>query len=211
MATSQPITKLDSSDDSLFYQQPRLVQHIDFGFIAGLQEVFRRYIPPEGTVLDLMSSWVSHLPDDLRTGTVVGHGMNRVELAANSRLSEYFVQDLNRHPELPLADDRFDAVLNTVSIQYLEDAPAVLREVRRVLKPGGVVIISFSNRMFPTKAVSLWIGASEPERVALVRRYLAEAGGFAQVETHQRTDAGRGWFWHRQDPFYCLTARKVSR
>lgn len=204
------VTKEDPSDDSFFYQQPRLVQHIDPGFIESLQQILRRFLPRNAVVLDLMSSWVSHLPDDLQTSRVVGHGMNRVELAANPRLDEFFVQNLNQNPKLPLTDDTFDAVINTVSIQYLEDAPGVLKEVNRVLKPGGVAIVSFSNRMFPTKAVSLWTECPEEQRPALVRQYLQAAGNFVHIETHQRTEGKLAWFFNTQDPFYCVTAHRAS-
>lgn len=204
------VTKDDSSDDGFFYQQPRLVQHIDPGFIESLQQIFRRYIPRNAVVLDLMSSWVSHLPDDLQIRRVVGHGMNRVELAANPRLEEFFVQNLNQDPKLPLTDETFDAVINTVSIQYLEDAPGVLKEVNRVLKPGGVAIVSFSNRMFPTKAVSLWTHRNEEERPELVRQYFQAAGNFVEIETHRRTEGKPTWFFNHQDPFYGVTAHRAS-
>jgi len=210
MVSFGPVYKEDPTDDSLFYQQPRLVLHTDLGFIQSLQELLRRTIPQNAVVFDLMSSWVSHLPDDLKTARMVGHGMNRVELAANPRLDEFFVQNLNADPKLPLADTTFDAVLNTVSVQYLENAPAVFAEVNRVLKPGGVVIISFSNRMFPTKAVSLWLERDEEERPDLVRQYLVAAGGYTDIEVHRRTGAKFGLFFRTQDPFYCVTARKAT-
>lgn len=215
MFSPQQIQRVDETDDNYFYQQPRLVQHIDEGFITSLKQVFRQHLTSQAVILDLMSSWVSHLPDELVTQKVIGHGMNPVELAANPRLNEYFTQNLNRDPGLPFADNTFDAVLNTVSIQYLVDATTVLREVNRVLKPGGIVIISFSNRMFPTKAIRQWADSSEPERVALVRRYL-EASGFIDIEDQHRTSSGRSydfgfaqWLMRPKDPFYCLSARKA--
>ncbi|AGY58904.1 class I SAM-dependent methyltransferase [Gloeobacter kilaueensis] len=201
----------DETDDSLFYRDPRLVQHIDMGFILQLQAIFRRYLPQNAVLLDLMSSWVSHLPEDLKTAKVVGHGMNAVELAANPRLDEFFVQNLNADPVLPLVDDSFDGVLNTVSVQYLVDAVRVFQEVRRVLKPGGVAIVSFSNRMFPTKAVDRWKERSDEERLDLVQQYLLGAGGFEQIETHVHAARGlSAWFLPQSDPFFCVTARKAG-
>ncbi|UFP96746.1 methyltransferase domain-containing protein [Gloeobacter morelensis MG652769] len=211
MITLPRASRPDEGDDGLFYQQPRLVQHIDLGFIASLQEVFRQYLPENATILDTMSSWVSHLPEDLKTAKVVGHGMNSVELAANPRLDEFFVQNLNQNPKLPLADNTFDAALNTVSIQYLVDAPGVLAEVNRVLKPGGAVIISFSNRMFPTKAVHRWQNSEEEERVDLVQQYLLAAGGYTDLRVHRKLPTGLTFFFSQQrDPFYCVTARKAA-
>ena len=148
-------TKQDGGDDLGFYAPPRLVRHIDDEAVAALTALYRTVVPTGGQVLDLMSSWVSHLPDDVAYH-VVGHGMNAAELAANPRLARWFVQDLNRDPKLPEADAAFDAVLVCVGVQYLQRPLAVFREVRRVLRPGGVTVVSFSNRRFPTKAVAIW-------------------------------------------------------
>ncbi len=209
MVTSKP-RREDESDDANFYRQPRLVQHIDDSFIESLQAEFRRYLKDSDVILDLMSSWVSHLPNELEPRRVVGHGMNRTELAANPRLSEFFVQNLNQDPRLPFGDNTFNAVLNTVSIQYLVDAVAVLQEVNRVLVPGGVVLISFSNRMFPTKAVSTWREGSDAGHIALVRGYL-ESSGFTGIEVHRRKLSGFSqWLTLSQDPFYCLSAYKPA-
>jgi SAM-dependent methyltransferase len=147
--------KIDSSPDTLFYAEPRFVMHIDNNAILAVTELYRELFPNDGTVLDLMSSWVSHLPDEVAYAKVIGHGMNTAELAANSRLDRWFAQDLNRDPELPLGDASVDAVGICVSIQYLQRPVEVLPEVARVLQPAGLVVITFSNRCFPTKAVAI--------------------------------------------------------
>ena len=174
--------RLDETDDALFYEPPRLVQHIDDGAIAALTELYRTVLPAGGALLDLMSSWVSHLPPEIQYGDIVGHGMNAEELAANPRLSRWFVQDLNKDSKLPLADSSFDAAMICVSIQYLQQPVAVLREVRRVLRPGSPLIVSFSNRCFWTKAVAVWRALDDRGHAALVERYLDHAG-FAAIET----------------------------
>ena len=174
--------RLDETDDALFYEPPRLVQHIDDGAIAGLTELYRTVLPAGGALLDLMSSWVSHLPPDIEYGQIVGHGMNAEELAANPRLSRWFVQDLNKDSHLPLADAAFDAAMICVSIQYLQQPVAVLRELRRVLRPGMPLVVSFSNRCFWTKAVAIWRALDDRGHAALVERYLDRAG-FAAIET----------------------------
>ncbi|MGB3136650.1 MAG: class I SAM-dependent methyltransferase, partial [Nodosilinea sp.] len=144
-------TKLDESSDTFFYDAPRFVTHVDDGFIQQLTKLYRERLAPNSRVLDMMSSWVSHLPEDVTFEQVEGHGMNGEELARNPRLNRYFVQNLNENPALPLADQSFDAVLNTVSVQYLQQPEAVFSEIYRVLKPGGIAIVSFSNRMFYQK------------------------------------------------------------
>ena len=123
-----------------------------------------------------MSSWVSHLPEDVVYASVVGHGMNEEELAANARLSRWFVQDLNIEPSLPLADDAFDGACLCVSVQYLQRPVEVFRDVARVLRPGAPFVVSFSNRCFPTKAVAIWQGLSSPDQQRLIGAYMRRAG-----------------------------------
>ena len=175
--------KQDGGDDLDFYAPARLVTHIDEGAVAALTGCYRRLVPEGGRVLDLMSSWVSHLPEDRDYGEVVGHGMNAEELAANPRLGRWFVQDLNRETGLPLADGAFDAALCCVGVQYLQRPGAVFGEVRRVLVPGAPFVVSYSNRCFPTKAVAIWRALDLHGHAALVRLYLERAGfGAVTVE-----------------------------
>ncbi len=140
--------RIDESGDREFYDQPRFVRHIDDGAIADVTDAILRHVAPSADLLDLMSSWVSHLPPvaELPLGRVAGLGMNAAELAANPRLTEWVVHDLNRGERLPYDDAAFDAVLITVSVQYLTRPVETLREVARVLRPGGVVLVSFSDR-----------------------------------------------------------------
>jgi len=147
--------RLDEAPDAAFYAEPRFVVHIDEATIAALTAWYAEVLAPGADVLDLMSSWVSHLPepDRLPLGRVVGLGMNAKELAANPRLASFDVHDLNREPRLPYADASFDAALCAVSIQYLVRPLEVFAEVARVLRPGGRVAIATSHRCFPTKAI----------------------------------------------------------
>ncbi len=174
--------KSDAGDDADFYAQPRFVTHIDDTAIAALTAFYRARLPAGGILLDLMSSWVSHLPPDVTYAEVIGHGMNDEELAANPRLGRRFVLDLNRNPRIPLSDSSVDAAMICVSIQYLQQPLAVLRELARVLKPGQPVVLSFSNRCFPTKAVAIWQALDEVGHEQLVGLYLRRAG-FADIET----------------------------
>jgi SAM-dependent methyltransferase len=163
--------KLDETDDSLFYSFPRFVTHVDEGFIDQLTTLYRNRLKPQSRVLDLMSSWVSHLPNDIAFAHIEGHGMNAEELAKNSQLDHYFIQDLNQNPKLPLSDQDFDAVLICVSVQYLQYPEAIFSEIHRILKPGGISIVSFSNRMFYQKAIAAWREGTETSRVELVKGY----------------------------------------
>ncbi|MFN7355525.1 MAG: class I SAM-dependent methyltransferase, partial [Pseudanabaena sp.] len=166
-------TRLDNSDDALFYEYPRFVTHVDDRFIEQLTDLYRQRLKPHTCILDLMSSWVSHLPPEIEFAHVEGHGMNAEELARNPRLDHYFVQNLNKQQLLPFADRSFDAVLNTVSVQYLQYPEAVFAEIYRILKVGGIAIISFSNRMFYQKAIQAWRDGSESDRTKLIYKYFA--------------------------------------
>jgi hypothetical protein len=177
----------DDGDDLAFYAPPRLVTHIDETATRALAECYRELVPEGARVLDLMSSWVSHLPDDRSFAEVVGHGMNAEELAANPRLSRWFVQDFNRVTALPLEDGAFDAALCCVGVQYLQRPLEVLGEVRRVLSPGAPFIVSFSNRCFPTKAVAIWRALDTSGHAQLVRLYL-ERSGFTDVSVRLLRD-----------------------
>ncbi len=203
--------RVDESDDGNFYHDPRLVVHVDEYFINRLSQFLGEYLAPGAVVLDMMSSYKSHLPLDYKPARLVGQGMNEVELKANRQLTDYFVQNLNKNPRLPQADHTFDAVINTVSVQYLTNPVEVFREVGRVLKPGGRFILSFSNRMFPTKAVQLWRELEEPERVALVRQYFIEAGNFGPSQVFSDVSSQTGWasLFSGHDPVYVVWAERL--
>ena len=192
--------KQDTGDDGAFYAPPRLVTHIDAAATEALTAHYAAVLPADGVILDLMSSWVSHLPRDLNPREVIGHGMNAAELAANPRLSRWFVRDLNRAPNLPLADDSCDAALCCVGVQYLQHPVTVFTEVRRVLRAEAPFVVSFSNRCFPTKAVSVWHRLDMAGHAQLVRLYLDRAG-FSLVTATVLTD-GR-----RNDPLVVVSGR----
>ncbi len=194
-------SRADESVDGTFYVQPRFVRHIDDAAIAAVTALYRERLPADGRLLDAMSSWVSHLPPDVAYASVTGHGMNARELAANPRLTRTLVHDLNLDPTLPFEDGCFDATTICVSVQYLTQPVAVFREIARVSSPGAPIVISFSNRRFPTKAVAIWTALDDRDRLRLVERYLQEAG-WIDIAGSLRTRAGRG------DPLYAVMATR---
>ncbi|MEQ8858883.1 MAG: methyltransferase domain-containing protein [Pseudomonadales bacterium] len=177
----------DESDDAEFYREPRFVTHIDDVTIAALTQYYREHLAPEHRVLDLMSSWISHLPEEVRYRSVTGHGMNAEELAANPRLDDYQVQNLNQNPTLPFSDGAFDAVLIAVSVQYLTRPFEVFAEIGRVLAPDGQCIVAMSHRLFPTKAVYAFHVLSGEERCRVVAAYLDAAGVFETIRSVDRS------------------------
>ena len=206
--------KMDETNDRLFYEDARLVTHVDAGFIAQLTDVYRDRLKPGMRVFDMMSSWVSHLPDDIEFEHVEGHGMNEAELAKNPRLNHYFAQNLNENLKLPLPDQSFDAVICTVSVQYLQYPEAIFAEIYRVLKTDGICIMSFSNRMFYQKAIAAWRDGSERDRVNLVKSYFGSTTQFSTPEVVEKQAGavspilkmlGMGG----GDPFYAVIARRM--
>ena len=186
----------DESADSGFYRQPRLVTHIDDATIAALTGFYAEFLPPGSRVLDLMSSWVSHLPEE-EFGRVAGLGMNEEELAANPRLSDRVVHDLNEEPVLPFADDSFDRAVVAVSVQYLVRPIEVFTDLRRVLAPGGRVAVAMSHRCFPTKAILAFRALPPNDRIRLVGSYLHRAG-FVEVNALDRSP-------EQADPLWIVT------
>ncbi|WP_375447562.1 class I SAM-dependent methyltransferase [uncultured Fibrella sp.] len=189
--------KYDETSDDEFYRSARLVVHIDDPAIAATTALFRELLPPGGAILDLMSSWRSHLPTDVAYSRVAGQGMNATELRQNPQLTEYVVQNMNQNPVLPYNDGEFDGCVVTVSVQYLTQPVAVFREVARVLKPGSPFITVFSNRMFPTKAVAVWQALDDAGHAQLVETYYEQTGQFTRIHTEDRSPSPR-----RSDPLF---------
>lgn len=192
----------DESDDSLFYREARLVTHIDDAAIAALTRFYGQLIAPGSLVLDLMTSWVSHLPSGLELAGVAGLGMNHEELAENPVLTERIVQDLNRNPQLPWEPETFDAAILTVSVQYLTNPGGVFAEVGRVLKRGAPFAVAYSNRCFPTKAVAIWRALTPREHADLVGLYFRLGGIFSAPQAYD-ISPGPG-----SDPMFVVVANK---
>ncbi|HEV8440249.1 MAG TPA: methyltransferase domain-containing protein [Methylomirabilota bacterium] len=200
---SSLFSRIDESPDELFYALPRFVTHIDDAAIAAVTQIYREYLPPGGAVLDLMSSWVSHLPSEIAYRRVVAVGMNAEELAANPRLDAWIVQDLNQAPQLPFGAGEFDAAAICVSVDYLARPVEVFRDCGRVLRPGAPLVITFSNRCFPTKVIAAWRMLDDGGHQELVARYFVEAGNWTDVERLDRSP-GPG-----SDPLWAVVGRRA--
>jgi SAM-dependent methyltransferase len=197
--------RFDESPDEQFYREPRLVTHIDDAAVAAATAFYRELLPVGGRVLDLMSSWVSHLPAEVEYSVVAGLGMNAAELDANPRLTERVVQDLNTNPLFPWDDGAFDAAIVTVSVQYLTRPAEVFAEVGRVLTPGAPFAVLYSNRCFPTKAVALWQALGSREHADLIGLYFRLSGMFEQPQAYDLSpNPGQS------DPLYAVVAARAG-
>jgi len=198
--------RTDEAPDEEFYRTPRLVTHIDEPAIAAVTQLYRKLFPAGGELLDLMSSWISHLPPEVEYGRVIGLGMNEVELRRNERLDSYVVQNLNTNFGLPFGNGEFDGVAICVSLDYLTRPVEVLREVGRVLKVGSPLVVTFSNRCFPTKAVEIWHRLDDAGHIRLVEGYLNEAGNFRDIHSLDRSP--RRLF---SDPLYAVVGMSTGQ
>ncbi|MBA3943543.1 MAG: methyltransferase domain-containing protein [Herpetosiphonaceae bacterium] len=197
--------RYDDARDEQFYDAPRLVTHIDEKAIAAVTQLYREFFPPNGTILDLMSSWVSHLPPDVTYHKVVGLGMSQEELDANPRLDERIVQNLNTTPQLPFETASFDGAGICVSVQYLTQPITVFRELGRILKADAPLVVTFSNRCFPTKAVAIWQSLDDRGHGQLVSRYFQDAGKWRDIQVLDRSSRSR-----RNDPLYAVVGRSTG-
>ena len=194
----QAFDRNDRSDDADFYRTPRLVHHIDAQARSFINRIYRRFISADTQVLDLMSSWVSHLDGVPASVQVTGLGMNAAELGTNPHLAASLLHDLNQEPRLPFADASFDTVICSVSVEYLIRPFEVFSEVARVLKTGGHFIVTFSDRWFPPKTIRLWNELHPFERMGLVLEYFRQTGHFSSLAT----ESYRGWLRPAEDKYY---------
>lgn len=194
----------DESDDSRFYGLPRLVTHIDDATIDSLTAYYRETVPADARVLDLMSSWISHLPEDVNYPFVAGLGMNQAELASNKQLNDHVVHNLNQEPTLPYSDTAFDVILIAVSVQYLTRPLEVFDDVARVLAPGGKCIVGMSHRLFPTKAIYAFHVLPPADRCQLVAAYMNHSGLMRDIAIEDRSP-------HDADPLWIVTGTKKVR
>jgi len=198
--------RIDDSEDELFYALPRFVVHIDDGAIAKVAGIYAHLLPQGGAILDLMSSWRTHLTENVRPSRVVGVGLNRAEMEENPQITEAVVHNVNTNPRLPFEDAEFDGAVMTVSVQYLIHPVETFSDVGRVLKPGAPFIVTFSNRMFPTKAVAIWQYLEERDRVGLVGRYFKDSGAFEKIDVIDKsapTDPP-------SDPIYAVVGYRIA-
>lgn len=182
MVEDDAFSRLDEGDDRVFYTRDRFVPHLDAVALATVEKLIGELVIEKNPViLDLMAGWDSHLAEGLAVSKMVGLGLNENELRHNKALSAYVVHDLNREPRLPFPENTFDVVINTVSVDYMTRPVEVFKEVGRILKPGGLFLVIFSNRMFPEKAVKVWRQSSEEERILLVEDFFRESGSFEKT------------------------------
>ena len=208
-------TRLNEDSDRLFYQKDRFVNHLDSVALTTLKKIIGQLvIEDRPVILDLMAGWDSHIPDRLHPAKVVGLGLNKNELERNKDITDSIIHDLNEDPELPFSDNTFDIVLNTVSVDYMTQPFQVFDEVGRILKPGGLFLVTFSNRMFQQKAVKVWRDSSEEERVILVEEFFRttdffeKPAIFVSKEKPRPKDDKYAQLQIPSDPIYAVYAEK---
>jgi len=202
--------KLDETNDEEFYSDPKFVYHLDANFRQYLSNIYKKEITDNSTVLDLMSSWDSYLPQEKKYKKVIGHGLNKKELEKNKIFDTYWLQNFNLNQELPLENESVDCCLMVAAWQYLQYPENLTTEIVRILRNQGKFIISFSNRAFWHKAPNIWTSSTEEERIKYVRKVLI-ANGFNEPRIIKKFNepALNIFNFFSKDPFYCLIATKV--
>jgi len=202
-------SKIDSADDLIFYQNPRYVNHLSDSFRARLTDIYSNYLHKHYVLLDLMSSWVSHLPKKITYKKVIGHGMNEAELSTNKRLDRFWVQNLNQNQNIPIESSSIDAGLIVAGWQYLQYPEKIAQELSRIIKTNSLLIISFTNRAFWTKAPNIWTYSSEDGRIEYVTSVLMANGWRIEKIFKEKTIEKKflGIYSSESDPFYSVVAR----
>ena len=201
--------KLDISDDTIFYLKPRYVNHLSNSFRNRLTNLYSEYLCTHYVILDLMSSWVSHLPNNTRYKKVIGHGMNELELKANKRLDSFWLQNFNKTQIMPIEDSTVDIGLIVAGWQYLQYPERVSLELSRIIKSNSLLIISFTNRAFWTKSPHIWTNSSDEERIKYVKSVLSTNGWTVEKIFNEKTYENKifGFYKSESDPFFSVIAR----
>ena len=207
--SSEDREKIDINDDNSFYQEPRYVHHLSAPFRDRLSNLYSEYLYSHYVILDLMSSWVSHLPSKTKYKKIIGHGMNESELSANKRLDSFWLQNLNKNQNMPLEDSSVDMGLIVVGWQYLQYPERVSLELSRIIKTDSLLIISFTNRAFWTKSPNIWINSSEEGRIKYVTSVLSVNGWSVEKIFNEKTYENKlfGFYSSESDPFFSVIAR----
>ncbi len=206
--SNQQRQKIDETDDSLFYSTPKFVYHLDSNFRKNLSEVYEKEIKNNSSVLDLMSSWDSYLPKNIKYQKVIGHGLNKEELDRNKALDYYWIQNFNTNQKISLEDETIDYCLMVAAWQYLQYPEKIAEEISRILTQNGKFIIAFSNRAFWHKSPNIWTYSNEIERVEYVRNILV-TNGFCEPNVIRRFTQENSFLpFLNRDPFYCIISEK---
>ena len=208
-------SRINEEDDAIFYEKERWVDHLDSLALSTVEKIINDLIIEEDPViLDLMAGWNSHIPERLLHSKITGLGLNNKELKQNPALNETLIHDLNSETKIPFADNTFDIVLNTVSVDYITKPFIIFREIGRILKPGGLFLVIFSNRMFNGKAVKVWRESDEDERILIVEEFFNECRVFERPEVFiskgrpRPEDDKYASILTRSDPVYAVYAEK---
>ena len=206
--TNKQRQKPDETNDFEFYSTPKFVYHLDSNFRKNLSAVYKEEIKTNSSVLDLMSSWDSYLPKDIKYKKVIGHGLNEEELNRNKAFDNYWIQNFNSNQTIPLENETIDYCLMVAAWQYLQYPEKITEEIIRILSKKGKFIIAFSNRAFWHKAPNIWTYSNENERIAYVRNILVSNGFYEPRIIRRFTKENSFLPFLNHDPFYCVIAQK---
>ena len=196
----EDFSREDETSDAEYCQHPEHIENLDTLALSTIEDLFVRLIPKGAEILDLMAGVDSHIPSEIQPARITGVGLDSKGLDENAKLSEKIIHDLNGGKPLPFNDDEFDVALITLSIEYITKPLELFEEVARILKSSGLFIITFSNRMFPPKAVNIWKNTGEQERVALVKKLISLSDRYTVIGDFESSGKPRP----KDDRYYML-------
>ena len=174
-----PFSRIDEGDDSAAFE-PRLTPFWDERALAVVSRFYRQHLHDGLDVLDLMAGVHSPLQESgVAVRSMTGVGLNRIELEHNPLFDRRLVHNVNNLQPLAFDDASFDCVLVHAAFEYATDPPRLIAEIRRILRPRGALIISFSDRYVADKAIRVWTEIQPFERTGLILSLLREDTGFA--------------------------------
>lgn len=122
---------------------------------SSLTNHYSFYLKDNMSVLEFGAAENSYLPEALNLEHHVGVGANQKLMNLNPSLTESFVVDLNNVDEergidsdelKKLGAEKFDVIIMANTIDFLSSPREVFKSAWALLKPGGLMIVSFTNR-----------------------------------------------------------------
>ena len=192
-----PFLRKIEDDDQIFYAKVETKASVDQAAREQLTQFYAEHLQDDTKILDLMSGPDSHLPEQFSSLDVTGLGLKQDDLDTNKKLNQKIIHDINHNPLLPFGDNEFDTIICSFSIEYIIQPQILFQELARILKPGGQLIITFSEHYYQKKVIALWEDVHPFERMGIVLEYFRQSKAFENLSS----ESIRGLIKHNDDTF----------
>lgn len=156
-------------------------------------------IPEGARVLDYGCGHASYLVDFHRRGIRISGAEIAADVVDACRASGFDVRRIEDLDRIPFRNDEFDVVYLMQVFEHMREPHVVMRELARVLEPGGMLYLAVPNKasLWRTIFAENWVSGWFPpfhlfhyDRKALA--HLAEQHGFVLITSWSRTP--EHWF-----------------